>query len=355
MPQQLYREFEARFPNLTAGLLNAGKNKKLGGSYLLYGDDPVWREAGAMYLAAMTVCRSPLFGGEPCGECRCCRQIAEHSYSELFELSPSGKAGYIRIGDETNPEPNTLRWFVQQFELASSNADGRKIGVIYNCDAMNSEAQNAFLKTLEEPDPGVIFILLTANPSALLATTRSRCQLLPLLTNTMEYDFDGANELAQLLGELIFNSSGNIVKASNLADEMLELTGKLSEDSNRRADAAWEKRLEQAGNAEDKSLLKRITEQRDNAAASYYLSLRKQFLSLLHTYCAQVWVWCETGSLESLPNSELLKNTVLPEIVDAAVAKRAMLEAEKLLYRLRFQVDEKLAIRSFAVNTACGE
>jgi len=355
MPQQLYREFEARFPNLTAGLLNAGKNKKLGGSYLLYGDDPVWREAGAMYLAAMTVCRSPLFGGEPCGECRCCRQIAEHSYSELFELSPSGKAGFIRIGDETNPEPNTLRWFVQQFELASSNADGRKIGVIYNCDAMNSEAQNAFLKTLEEPDPGVIFILLTANPSALLATTRSRCQLLPLLTNTMEYDFDGANELAQLLGELIFNSSGNIVKASNLADEMLELTGKLSEDSNRRADAAWEKRLEQAGNAEDKSLLKRITEQRDNAAASYYLSLRKQFLSLLHTYCAQVWVWCETGSLESLPNSELLKNTALPEIVDAAVAKRAMLEAEKLLYRLRFQVDEKLAIRSFAVNTACGE
>ena len=355
MPQQLYREFEARFPNLTAGLLNAGKNKKLGGSYLLYGDDPVWREAGAMYLAAMTVCRSPLFGGEPCGECRCCRQIAEHSYSELFELSPSGKAGFIRIGDETNPEPNTLRWFVQQFELASSNADGRKIGVIYNCDAMNSEAQNAFLKTLEEPDPGVIFILLTGNPSALLATTRSRCQLLPLLTNTMQYDFAGAKELCGLLGELIFNASGNIVKASNLADDMLLLTEKLADDSSARADASWAKRLEQASGIEDKSLLKRITEQRDNAAASYYLMLRKQFLSLIHTYCTQIWLWSETGDKSALSNPEFFENTELPEKPDAIVAKRALNEAEKLLYRLRFQVDEKLAVRSFAVNTACGE
>ena len=350
-----YREFEERFPNLSAGLLNAAKNNHLGGAYLLYGDDPAWREAGAAYIAAMTVCESPLFGGEPCGECRSCRQISEHSYAEMFELSPSGKAGFIRIGEESAPEPNTLRWFVQQFELASTNASGRKIGIIHNCDAMNSEAQNAFLKTLEEPDPGVIFILLTGNPSALLATTRSRCQLLPLLTNTMSYDFSGAEELTKLLGELLFNCAGDIVKASNLADEMLELTGKLSDDSAARADAVWTKRLEQAGNAEDKSLLKRVTEQRDNAAASYYLMLRKQFLSLVHTFCCQVWIWSVSDSLDILNNRELFNHIELPEKPDKAIAGRALNEAEKLLYRLRFQVDEKLAIRSFAVNTACGE
>ena len=350
-----YRRFEEQFPQLAAGLLNAAQKNKLGGAYLLYGDDPAWREAGAMYLAAMTVCQSPMFGGEPCGECNSCRQIKEHTYAELFELSPSGKAGFIRIGDEDQPEVNTLRWFVKQFELASSNANGRKIGIIHNCDAMNSEAQNAFLKTLEEPDPGVIFILLTANPSALLATTRSRCQLLPLLTNTMRYDFDGAAELAGLLGELIFKSSGNIVTASRLADQMLELTSKLADDSSNRADEAWAKRLEQAGNAEDKSLLKRVNEQRDNAAASYYLSLRKQFLSLLHTFCAQTWIWSETHSRDNLSNPELFENLELPEMPDAEIAKRALTEADKLLYRLRFQVDEKLAIRSFAVNTACGE
>ena len=351
----LFRDVEERFPRLTAGLLNAAANKKLGGAYLLYGDDPQWREAGAMYLAAMTICQCPGFGGEPCGECRNCRQVLEHTYSEMVELSPSGKAGFIRIGDENAPEPNTLRWFVHQFELASSNADGRKIGIIHNCDAMNSEAQNAFLKTLEEPDPGVIFILQTGNPSALLATTRSRCQLLPLLTNTMKYDFSGANELCAILTELIFKAPGNIVKASNLADEMLELTEKLAEDSSARADESWAKRLEQAANVEDKSLLKRITEQRDNAAASYYLMLRKQFLSLIHTFCAQVWLWSETGDKNNLSNPELFENITLPENPDSKTAKRALLEAEKLLYRLRFQVDEKLAVRSFAVNTACGE
>ena len=349
-----YREFEQRFPQLASGLLNAAANRHLGGAYLLYGDDPLWRETGAAYLAALTVCLSPLAGGKPCGECRCCRQINEHIYPEMFELSPSGKAGYIRIGDENAPEPNTLRWFVKQFELASSNADGRKIGIIHNCDAMNSEAQNAFLKTLEEPDPGVMFILLTNNPSALLATTRSRCQLLPLLTNTMQYDFAGADDLAKLLAELIFNSCGDIVKASNLADAMLDLTAKLSENSESRADDAWAKRLEQAANAEDKSLLKRINEQRDNAAASYYLALRKQFLSLLHTYCAQVWIWSESESRDNLNPADLLKDIPGDVQPDKQVARRALDEAEKLLYRLRFQVDEKLAIRSFAVNTACG-
>ncbi|MBE6366622.1 MAG: hypothetical protein E7052_01770 [Lentisphaerae bacterium] len=350
----LYRNFEERFPNLTAGLLNAYRNEHLGGAYLLYGDDPTWREAGAMYLAAMTVCADPLEGARPCGKCRNCRQISEHTYAEMFELSPSGKAGYIRIGDESAPEANTLRWFVQQFELASSGINGRKIGIIHNCDAMNSEAQNAFLKTLEEPDPGVIFILLTGNPGALLATTRSRCQLLPLLTNTLQYDFAGAAELCGLLNRLIFEAQGNIVLASGIADEMLELTGKLSEDSSQRADKAWEKRLEQASNTEDKSLYKRIAEQRDNAGASFYLMLRKQFLSLLHSYCAQVWIWSQTGTLDGLNNRELLEQQPLPEKPDPAVARRALAEADKLLYRLRFQVDEKLAIRSFAVNIACG-
>jgi len=350
----LYREFEQRFPRLTAGLLNAAGKKQLGGAYLLYGDDPLWRAAGAMYLAALTVCRRPLANGQPCGECVNCRQVAEHTYSELFELSPSGKAGFIRIGDEAAPEVNTLRWFVRQFELASSNADGRKIGVIYNCDCMNSEAQNAFLKTLEEPDPGVIFILLTANPSALLATTRSRCQLLPLLTNTMQYDFAGAAELKNLLAELIFRSEDDIVKASRLADRMLELTSALADEGGSHADITWNKRMEQAAQSEDKTLLKRITEQRDNAAASYYLLLRKQFLSLVHTFCAQVWIWSETSVLENSASDGIFHGVELPEMPDKTTARRALDEAEKLLYRLRFQVDEKLAIRSFAVNTACG-
>ena len=135
----------------------------------------------------------------------------------------------------------------------------------------------------------------------------------------------------------------------------MELTEKLAEDSSARADESWAKRLEQAANVEDKSLLKRITEQRDNAAASYYLMLRKQFLSLIHTFCAQVWLWSETGDKNNLSNPELFENITLPENPDSKTAKRALLEAEKLLYRLRFQVDEKLAVRSFAVNTACGE
>ena len=77
--------------------------------------------------------------------------------------------------------------------------------------------------------------------------------------------------------------------------------------------------------------------------------------SEIRSYCAQVWIWCESNSRENLTNPELFDGFDLPDQPDAETAKRALREAEKLLYRLRFQVDEKLAIRSFAVNTACGE
>ncbi len=350
-----YRDFEKRFPLAASGLLHASEQGRLGGSYLLYGDDPGWRDAGACYLAALAVCDNPAPDGSPCGGCRYCRQIAGRSYAELYELSPSGKAGFIRIGDETDPEPNTLRWFVRQFELASSAGNGRKIGIIHNADAMNGEAQNAFLKTLEEPAPGVIFILLSGNPAALLATTRSRCQLLPLLTNTMHYDFAGHEDLARLLGELVWRNAGDIIHANRIADEMLALAEKLASDSEERADDAWKTRLEQAAGIEDKSLNKRVLEQRDNAAASWYLQLRKQYLSLLHSFCAQAWMYCETHSLEQLPNPELFAGLDVPDAPDPKAMRRALDEADKLLFRLRFQVDEKLAIRAFALNVACGE
>ena len=350
-----FDDFPRRFPPVARGLLHSARQGRLEGSYLIYGDDPAWRQAGARFLAALAVCRNPRSDGAPCGECRVCRQIAESSYAELYELSPSGKAGYIRVGDADNPEPNTLRWFEEQFHLSSSADDGRKIGIIHDADAMNDEAQNALLKTLEEPGPGVIFILTTGNPAALLPTTRSRCQLLPVLTNTMRYDFEGHEELAKLLGELLFECGDDLPRAAGIADAMLELAGKLAGDSADRAENLWKNRLEQAEMLEDRSLAKRIAEQRDNAAASWYLKLRKQLLSLIHTFCAQSFLWSVTHNRETLPNPELFDGLDLPEQPDRERLRRALDEADKLLFRLRFQIDEQLAVRAFVLNTACGQ
>ena len=348
-------EFPRRFPLVAQGLLHSARQGRLDGSYLIYGDDPVWRQSGARFLAALAVCRTPRADGTPCGTCRTCRQIAESGYAELYELSPSGKAGYIRVGDAENPEPNTLRWFEEQFHLSSSADDGRKIGIIHDADAMNDEAQNALLKTLEEPEPGVIFILTTGNPAALLPTTRSRCQLLPVLTNTMRYDFEGHEELARLLGELLFECGSDLPRAAAIADAILGLSGKLAGDSADRAENLWKNRLEQAEMLEDRGLAKRVAEQRDNAAASWYLKLRKQLLSLIHTFCAQGYLWSVTHDWQKLPNPELFAGLALPEHPDPARLRRALDEADKLLFRLRFQIDEQLAIRSFALNTACGQ
>ncbi len=350
-----YAEFSRRFPLVAEGLLNSARQGRLEGSYLIYGDDPAWRRQGALFLAALTVCASPQPDGAPCGRCRQCRQIARSDYAELYELSPSGKAGFIRVGDAANPEPNTLRWFEQQFHLSSSAADGRKIGIIHDADAMNAEAQNALLKTLEEPEPGVVFILTTGNPSALLATTRSRCQLLPVLTNRLCYDFDGHDALARLLGELLFECPAELGRASTLADAMIALTENLSGDSSERAESLWKERVEQAEMLEDKGLAKRVSEQQESAAASWYLKLRGQYMSLVHAFCAQAWLWSVTGIREQLPNPELFAGFALPDQPDRGRLRRALAEADKLLFRLRFQIDERLALRAFVLNTVCGE
>lgn len=350
-----YAEFSRRFPLVAGGLLNSARQGRLEGSYLVFGDEPAWRRQAAFYLAALAVCPSPQADGAPCGQCRQCRQVSQGSYAELYELSPSGKAGFIRVGDTDNPEPNTLRWFERQFHLSSSAADGRKIGIIHDADAMNDEAQNALLKTLEEPEPGVIFILTTGNPSALLPTTRSRCQLLPVLTNRLCYDFAGHETLAQLMGELLFRCPAELGQASALADAMIALAEKLSGDSSERAETVWKERVEQAEMLEDKALVKRVTEQQDNAAASWYLKLRGQYLSLIHAFCAQAWLRSVTGHAEHLPNPELFAEVELPEAPDRQRLRRALDEADKLLFRLRFQVDEQLALRAFVLNTVCGE
>ena len=339
-----WADFPRRFPLVAQGLLHSARQGRLEGSYLLYGDDPAWRRSGALFLAALAVCRTPRPDGAPCGNCRSCRQVAESGYAELYELSPSGKAGYIRVGDTDNPEPNTLRWFERQFHLSSSASDGRKIGIIHDADAMNDEAQNALLKTLEEPEPGVIFILTSGNPAALLPTTRSRCQILPVLTNALRYDFEGHDALARLLGELLFECGDDLPRAARIADAMLEVTSELAGDSAERAETLWKNRLEQAEMLEDRSLVKRVAEQRDNAAASWYLKLRGQSMSLIHAFCAQAWLWSVTRNRQNLPNPELFAGLALPETPDPARLRRA----------LRFQVDEQLALRSFVFNTACG-
>lgn len=137
----------------------------------------------------------------------------------------------VKIGDRTNPEPNTLRYFEKQFHLTSTSGGRCKVGVIFDADRMNEESQNALLKTLEEPPPETLLILATGNPAALLPTTRSRCQLLPLLTNRCEYSFPGAAELIGALNLLVTKARGDLALAEEQAAAICRVAAGLNSDA----------------------------------------------------------------------------------------------------------------------------
>ena len=118
--------------------------------------------------------------GAPCGECGQCRRIAAGRHADIrlvdieFSRQVEGRetVSAITIGAIRELE-RTVN--LNPFEGA------RTVIIIDGAGAMTPEAANALLKTLEEPPPGVLFLLLATDEEALLTTIRSRCQTLPLL------------------------------------------------------------------------------------------------------------------------------------------------------------------------------
>lgn len=146
------------------------------------------RGAGAGTLArdavATLMCGAPVDGG-PCGACRACRLIASGSHTDLVVISPTGVSNTIKID-----QIRTLDAGLALFSVEG----GRRIALIERADLMNEDAQNALLKTLEEPPSRTHVILAAAEDSRLMPTIRSRCAVIRL-------GLPDAHQASELLAE----------------------------------------------------------------------------------------------------------------------------------------------------------
>lgn len=126
------------------------------------------KKSWGMALAQTILCESPR-AGEACGQCRSCRRISGDNHENLFSIQPEGRS--IKI--------NQIRSLRRFFYLAGSN----KVCLIDRAESMTAETAASLLKILEEPPPGLYFILLATRPDRIMDTVLSRCtryQLLPL-------------------------------------------------------------------------------------------------------------------------------------------------------------------------------
>jgi DNA polymerase-3 subunit delta' len=179
---------------------------------LLVGPRGVGKTTLALDLAAGLLCLAHDPAARPCRECAACRKVAADNHADLHLVEPQGAGEQIRIAQ------------VQELasELALTAMEGRfRVAVISAAQRLNLDAQNALLKTLEEPGARTHFILLTSQPDALLPTILSRTmrvRFAPLpddvvarLLEARGVEPERAREVARLAG-------GSVEVGEHLAD-----------------------------------------------------------------------------------------------------------------------------------------
>lgn len=148
-----------------AALRSQISSGELGLAWLLTGPSGSGKKPAALAIASALNCaEEPRVG---CGRCRTCTRILRERYPDVHHVAPEGPLIPVDVvRDVVIPG------------AARSPFEGRcKVFVIEEAHRMNEAAQNALLKTLEEPEPDTVFVLISAQEEELLETIRSRCRI----------------------------------------------------------------------------------------------------------------------------------------------------------------------------------
>jgi DNA polymerase III subunit delta' len=136
-------------------------------SLLFTGPEGVGKKLVARAVAGALNCLSPR-EGDACGTCAACRRIEKGTHPDVITIEPED-SGSIKI-DQVRPAIAATAY--RPFE-------GRhRVVIVDEADRLGVEAENSLLKSLEEPPPASVFILVTSRPEMLLPTIRSRCSQL---------------------------------------------------------------------------------------------------------------------------------------------------------------------------------
>ena len=344
-------DMTSRFPEVTASLVSARRNGRLAHSFLLISESEETRRDYAIFLAQIAACPAPREDGSPDLNCPVCRAIAKGSYGDLHNLGPVGKMYQIRVGELNNPEPNTLRSFMNELYL-TGNTEGGKVGMIHEADRMNRESQNALLKTLEEPPRETTLILCTANPGALLATTRSRCQQLRLPDRERIFDFTGKKEVIAAMHELVFNGLNDAGRAENAAGVLIRVANSLEDDAANEVGGRFDEAIAAAENMGETALRKRLETRRADEIAGAFMRCRARFLGVIEAYCSQVFM-LSCGILPGqLPHPDLFEGLSPLPMTSAERGSFVLKQSEELCRTLNYNVSLELALRSFALHLA---
>lgn len=227
-------------------LRNQIKKGTVSQSYLFAGTRGTGKTTTARILAKAVNCTCSDSGVDlPCGECANCRAITEGRFLDVVELDAASNNGVesLRQITESVQYPPTVGKY--------------KVYIIDEAHMLTDSAENAFLKTLEEPPAHVIFILATTNPEKIKATIKSRCLTLNFRHVSENDLLDGMRRICQK-------------KAINIEEDALAVIARKADGSVRDALSL----LEQCINAGDELITRELVlEYTGGAGDDFYIEL----------------------------------------------------------------------------------
>ena len=193
----------------------------------------------AIKFAKSYLCQKPLSNHLPCEACSSCEWFPD-SHPDFKHIAPIENEDDALSKRKTVRKKNILidqiRELSEYLELSIHQENGRRVILIEPADALNQAASNALLKILEEPPENTLFILVTSKTQKLIATIRSRCQLLdlrsPSLDEAKSFLIDQKVSLEDSLLSYTSGSPFNAIKELENQSEREIITQLLSQGHN---------------------------------------------------------------------------------------------------------------------------
>lgn len=146
-------------------------------AYLFTGPPGLGRRTLALHFAQAVNCTQPPAPGEPCGICSSCLRFAQMKHPDLSTIQAEEEGGTLKV--------DQIRELQHSLALAPYEARYR-IALLLRFEEANQNAQNALLKTLEEPNRQVLLLLTANSPEDLLPTIVSRCEVVRMSAIPLE-------------------------------------------------------------------------------------------------------------------------------------------------------------------------
>jgi len=212
---QTYEEVSGQ-EHVTCTLRNALREGRIAHAYLFAGPRGTGKTTMARILAKAVNCLSE-GDTRPCNQCAICQAINEGRLLDLIEIDAASNRGIDEVRDlreKIGFVPNEARY---------------KVYILDEAHMLTEPAFNALLKTLEEPPPHVIFVLVTTEPHKIPATIRSRCQRfdfhrIPKVDIVARLErivqAEGLNAEPAALEEIARSATGSMRDAISLLDQL---------------------------------------------------------------------------------------------------------------------------------------